>query len=301
MTKQKQSNIKLLIPALGFVLMLILPASAAASAKATKTTSSGSDTTSSENISQAVTQSYNAGSAVELGMIVQLEPKDPTTVEPLSPNDISDMLGIVVSPNAASVTLTPISSSEQQVFVATAGRYDVLVSNQDGPIVPGDLITISSLAGIGMEANANQTIVLGKAAGSFNGTTNVVSTEQLKDSQGGTVKVTLGEIPIDLDIAHNPLQSKETDYIPGFLARAATAVTNRPVSAARIYLGMLTLLVSAILTASLLYSGVRSGMQAIGRNPLSRKSIIRSLIQTVVAGLIIFVVGIFAVYLLLKL
>jgi len=50
-----------------------------------------------------------------------------------------------------------------------------------------------------------------------------------------------------------------------------------------------------------MYSGIRSGMIAVGRNPLSKKSIIRSLIQTVIAGLIIFLAGVFAVYLLLKL
>jgi hypothetical protein len=51
----------------------------------------------------------------------------------------------------------------------------------------------------------------------------------------------------------------------------------------------------------MLYSGIRSGMIAVGRNPLSKKSIMRSLIETVIAGLIVFAVGIFAVYLLLKL
>jgi hypothetical protein len=299
MSKQKRYTLKLLTMSITCCLLFTLPAAAATKKASTTTSTSGSST--SENISQAVTQSYNAGSSVEQGMIVQLESKNSNTVVPLSPLSISAMLGVVVPANDAAVTLTPQSSTAQQVFVATAGRYDVLVSNEDGPIAVGDPITISSLGGIGMNATVNQAIVLGKAASAFNGTSNVISSVNLKNSDGKTMKVSLGEIVVDLDIAHNPLQSKETDYVPGFLAKTATTVANKPVSAARIYLGVLTLLASAIVTGNLLYSGVRSGMQAIGRNPLSRKSIIRSLIQTVIAGLIIFVVGIFAVYLLLKL
>jgi hypothetical protein len=207
----------------------------------------------------------------------------------------------VVPSEDATITLTPASTTHQQVFVATAGRYDVLVSNQNGIIRSGDLITISSLSGVGMKADQDESLVLGKAAGSFNGVSNVVSTVSVKNHEGVTQKVAIGDIPVDLSIAHNPLTSKETDYVPSFLAQTATTVANRPVSAARIYLGILTLLVSAIVAGVLVYSGVRSGMQAIGRNPLSRKSIIRSLIQTVIAGLTIFIVGLVAVYLLLKL
>jgi hypothetical protein len=287
---------------ISFVLISVVsPVYAATTTKKTTTTTSSSASSGSVNISQAVTQSYDASSAVQLGMIVQLMPKDPSTVEPLTESTISSMLGVVVAPNDATVTLTPQTSTKQQVFVATAGRYDVLVSDQNGPIRIGDPITISALAGIGMKADSTESIVLGKAAGSFSGGTSSLSTVNLKNSQGSSSKIAIGEIPIDLDIAHNPLASKDTDYVPSFLSKAASTVASKPVSAARIYLGILTLFVSAVVTGNLLYSGVKNGMQAIGRNPLSKKSIIRSLIQTVIAGLIIFIVGVFAVYLLLKL
>ena len=78
-------------------------------------------------------------------------------------------------------------------------------------------------------------------------------------------------------------------------------MTDKKVSAARIYLGLAVLALTTVITGNLVYSGVRSGMISVGRNPLSKKSIIKSLIQTVIAGLIIFIVGVLAVYLLLKL
>lgn len=276
------------------LVVAVMPASAA-----TKPTAKS--TGGSEDITQAVTQSYNADASVQMGMMVKLKDKDPNSVEPLTADSVRSLLGVIVAPNDATVTLTPQNANQQQVYVATAGRYDVLVSNQNGVIHSGDLITISSVAGVGMRAGEDQSVVLGKAAGSFNGTSNVVGTLSVKDTQGKSHQVSLARIAVNLDIASNPLQSKATDYVPSFLAKAATTVSGRPVSAARIYLGIITLFAAALVTGNIMYSGVRSGMTAIGRNPLSRKSIIRSLIQTVIAGLIIFVVGVFAVYLLLKL
>lgn len=286
-------HLKQIVPLLAALgLLLLLPISVAAVAKTT---------TGNQDITQAVTQSYNADASVQLGMIVKLKGGDSSAVEPLSKGGIATMLGVTVAANDAALTLTPQDVKSQQVFVATYGRYTALVSTQNGPIKPGDYVTISSLAGIGMKAGAEQTVILGKAAGSFTGTSNVEGSVDVKDDKGHTAKVAIGRIPINLEIAHNPLAAKATDYVPSFLGKTAIAIAGKPVSAARIYLGTITLLVSAIVTGNLLYSGVKSGMAAIGRNPLSRQSIIRSLIQTVVAGLIIFVVGVFAVYLLLKL
>lgn len=273
---------------------------ASKTAASSKNTTAGAPTQ-TEDISQAVTQSYNADSSVQQGMIVQLKKSAASTVEPLTTVTITSMLGVVVAANDSTVTLTPQTATQQQVYVATSGRYNVLVSNQNGTIQAGSYITISSVSGVGMMADQNQAIVLGKAVSGFNGTSNVQGTITLKDSTGHNHQVAIGKISVDLAIAHNPLQSKATDYVPSFLSKAAVTIASKPVSAARIYLGVLTLLVAAVVTANMLYSGVRSGMLAIGRNPLSKKSIIRSLIQTVIAGLIIFVVGVLGVYLLLKL
>ncbi|QQS18685.1 hypothetical protein IPL68_01180 [Candidatus Saccharibacteria bacterium] len=61
------------------------------------------------------------------------------------------------------------------------------------------------------------------------------------------------------------------------------------------------MLVTIFMTGSLLYGGVRSSLVSIGRNPLAKKSILRGLIQVVILGLTVFVIGLIAIYLLLKL
>jgi hypothetical protein len=255
----------------------------------------------SPNISGAVTQSYNAGPSVLTGMIVELKPKDPTTVIPLNSNDIRNMLGVVVPLNDASIVLTPQSVSTQQVLVATANRHSLLVSNQNGPIKTGDYLTVSSLAGIGMEAGIDQTEIIGRAAADFTGSNNVIGSVPLKSSLGRTTNVNIGYIPVDVYLAPNPLSQKNANNLPGFLTKMANAFTNQSVSSFRVYLSAIMLLGTLVITGIIFYSGVRNSIVAIGRNPLAKKTIGRSMLQTIVIGLIIFVVGIFAVYLILNL
>lgn len=254
----------------------------------------------SSDISGAVTQSYNADPSVLTGMIVEFKPKDQTTVIPLTAKDIRNMLGVVVPTNGAAIVLTPQSARAGQILVAATGRNSLLVSNQDGPIKTGDYLAISSLAGIGMKANAQQVEVVGRAAADYNGTSNVIGRVTLKNSQGHTTTISIGHIPVDVRLAPNPLL-KNASNLPGFLTKAATSVANKPVSAPRIYLSALVLLATLFTTGSMFYSSIRSSIVAIGRNPLAKKAISRSLVQTITAALIIFIAGVFAVYLILNL
>jgi hypothetical protein len=304
MPEHKHQSQKLFVSGVILVLLGWGGSAVAATAKSAAKpagAASSSQGSSSDAISNTVTQSYNANSAVQPGMLVQLDPKDSKTVDPLAGNQVRGMLGVVVPDSDAAIVLSPQTATEQQVLVATSGRQQVLVSNQNGPIKVGDYVTISAVAGIAMEATDNQTQVLGKAASSFSGSSNVVGTIKLQDSLGADQSVAIGRIAVDINISHNPLFQKSVDYVPGFLAKISATVASKPVSAARIYISCGLLLMTAVITGNMLYSGVRNGMKAVGRNPLSKKSIIRSLIQTVIAGLIIFVAGVFAVYLLLKL
>jgi hypothetical protein len=290
---------RILLPVLA--VLLVVSAVSPVFAATSPSGKSAVATSTKEDISQAITQSYSADNALQLGLIVQLKDKSAGVVEPLKQANQDKMLGVVVAPDASAVTLTPETGTQQQVFVATSGHYDVLVSNQNGIIVPGDYITVSAVTGIGMKADENQSVILGKAVSGFTGTKNVISKVSLKDDLGHQSTVAIGRVTVNLNIVHNPLQQKATDFLPAFLAKATTTIAAKPVSAARVYLGMAILVVSGFVTANIVYSGIRSGMIAVGRNPLSKKSIIKSLIQSIIGGLIVFIAGIFAVYLLLKL
>lgn len=257
--------------------------------------------TSSTSNSGVVIQSYSASSSVLPGMLVALNPKVATTVIPLTMKNIGKMLGVVVPLSDTSLVLTPQPVTTQQVLVATSGSYNLLVSNEDGPIKTGDYLTASSVAGIAMKANTDEAEIVGRAAGNFQGNSNIIETVSLKNNAGGSTAVTIGHIPVNVYLASNPLFQKTPNNLPGFLSRAASTVADGPVSSVRVYISAVVLLIVLIVTATMFYSSVRNGIVAVGRNPLAKRAIGRSLLQTIIGALIIFIAGLLGVYLILKL
>ena len=74
------------------------------------------------------------------------------------------------------------------------------------------------------------------------------------------------------------------------LRRASELIAGKPVNPVRVYLSLVILAMAALISGSLIYSAVRSALIAIGRNPLSKKSIIRGLFQVVLIGLMVFLI-----------
>lgn len=251
-------------------------------------------------VAQNVTQGYKSDQPIQKGLIVALDSSDGSKVIPLTRTNAAAMLGVAVGSTDSPVSLSS-PSGEQQVFVATYGQYDVLVSTQNGAIKAGDYITISALTGVGMRADNTQELIIGKAVAPFDGKQNVESRYDLSVSSGQR-QVEIGRIRVDISVAHNPLYSTEqpTENVPKFLNDAVQLLTDRPVSAARIYASLAILVLTVFVAGGILYAGVRSGMVAIGRNPLAKHSILRNLIQVTIMSLIVFVIGLFAVYLLLR-
>jgi hypothetical protein len=249
---------------------------------------------------QNVPEGYQSDETLQKGMIVRLKKGDGTKVEAITQKEAADMLGVVVSLNDSPVALTR-PGVDQEVFVAITGRYDVLVSSQNGPIETGDYVTVSSLRGVGMKANSAQQLVVGKALKPFSGKNGDVEGRTVIKTNFGERNVALGRVPIEVTVAHNPLYEKQEESgVPDFLSKVAEVVTDRPVSALRIYAGLAILVISLFIAGGVLYAGIRSGMIAIGRNPLAKRSITKGIVQTALLSLIVFVIGIIAVYLLLR-
>lgn len=256
--------------------------------------------TSTDSASSGIAQSYGTDPTVRQGMIVGLNQRDTTKVEPLSSGNETDMFGVVISASAAPITLSG-GAATAQVYVATSGQYAVLVSNQNGAIRIGDYIAMSGLNGIGMKAQDSESTVLGKAVTSFSGNgTNGTSTATVHHG-ATTSTVVIGTVTVSIAVANNPNQGKGTGNLPGFLAIASSSIADKPVSAPRVYLSIAVLVLTAFIAGSLLYSGVRNGIVSIGRNPLAKRYILRSLLQVILVSLIVFIIGLFAVYLLLRL
>ena len=228
-------------------------------------------------------QGFSANSNLPTGEVVALTKSSNTTVEPAPAADSSRIYGVVVAPTSSPITL---EGSGKQVFVATSGSYPILVNTSQGIIKAGDYLSISTKDGVAAKASNSQTFVVGRALGSFG------------SLSGGSAQN--GQIAASLNITANPAYQKDTN-VPAPLRRVGFAVAGQAVSSARIYIAAGLFIVASAIALSLLWVGVRSGLISIGRNPLSRPAILAGLAQVVAVAGLVFLGGLFGVYLLLRL
>jgi hypothetical protein len=246
---------------------------------------------------QAAVQGYGGSSQLQPGMIVRLSSTNPKDVAALNYQDASKMLGVAVSANEAAITISQPNIS-QEIYVANSGVYNVLVSDQNGPINVGDYISISSLDGIGMKADSSDPVVLGQAMKNFNGSSNVLSNANLKGSNS-TQTVAIGLIPVNINIINNPL-ANHTQGIPAPINKIVHFVTNKSVSAIRVYLSLMIVLIGATITIATIYSGVKNGIVSLGRNPLAKSMIVKGMLRVIAIGILIFSLSLGGAYLLLR-
>ena len=277
-------------------------ASATGTGTKTPTTSKNSSATESTIPVQKASsvQGYASDKPLQDGTIVQLDPKTPTKVLAATNKNVQQMYGVVVDPHELSVSVSD-SSLKNEAYVATSGTYNVLVSNQTGTIKPGDYLTLSAVDGVAMNAADEQVTVFGRAAGGFDGKANTIGSLTLKDDTGGTKQVQFGLIPVAINIQRNPNIKSTKVNAPKWLEAVGQAVAQKPVSPFRIYLSMAITGLCIVVGLVTLYAGIRNAMIAIGRNPLSKKSIFRGLLEIILTSFLILIIGLFAVYLLLKL
>ena len=250
---------------------------------------------------QDITRTYNAEDQLQRGTIVGFREDEPEWVEPLRHETMLSMLGVVVPGNEAPITLSS-GDPDQEVFVASQGSFNVLVSDQGGPIRVGDYITISALAGVGMRADERQELIVGVALEQFDPSERIESSGSFTDSEGQERQVSMGRIRADVRVVANPLYvDAQRTGVPGFMSRVADIVTDEPVSALRLYTAFSVLLITMFVAGGILFSGTRKSMLSFGRNPLARHSIVRGLTQVVLISITVFIIGLVAVYLLLTL
>jgi hypothetical protein len=235
-----------------------------------------------------IAQGFTAKGNLSPGMVVALSKNTQDTVEAAPASDTSRIYGVVIDPSDAPLILN--RQSGDQAFVATAGSYPVLVSTERGVIKSGDYLSISATDGIAAEATYQQSAVLGQAAAGFDGKKGVITTI------GSSA---IGKITVNVNPHKNPLVRNDIS-IPPFLRKVGETLAGKPVSAIHIYLALGFLVAAVVIATALLTSGVRGAMIALGRNPLNKGSIMNSMFKVVIAAVMVFVIGLFGVYLLLR-
>lgn len=247
---------------------------------------------------QDFTQGYSSDETLLRGSVVGVVPDETNKVQAITADQEEQLLGVVVRSTDSALTVT---DDRTGVFVATSGRFEVLVSDVNGPINSGDHIAVSSIEGIGAKANRDAQFVLGAALQGidFTNSERILSQATVTGADGNPVTVNIARIIAEIDVGPNP-NRPANQQAPDSLIRFSEAVAGKPVSALKIYAGLAIILIASGISGSLLYSAVKSSIISIGRNPLSKRSVLTGLAQVVVVSTIIFVSGLVAVYLILK-
>ncbi len=235
----------------------------------------------------SLSQGYATTSTIPAGSLVALDSKSAGVVDTATLANIGRLFGVVVPPASASISLSGTGSG--QVQVGTTGSATVFVTNAAGNIHVGDYLTVSPIAGVAEEVGTDSTRVIGTAQADFSGTGSGVTTQSVTDATGHSRTVAVGQIPILINVSsYTSTAGKQPYVVPNWLQNLSNTLAGKAVSPIRIVIASLILLVALMCITVLLYSAVRNSIISIGRNPLSRSSVLRGLFEVVaIAGIIL--------------
>jgi hypothetical protein len=234
-------------------------------------------------------------SPIASGSLVSLDAKSSGSVVTANLTNVNRLFGVVVPPSSASLSLSGNGSG--QVQVATSGTAEVLVSTAGGAINVGDYITVSSVAGVGQKVGTDTTRVIGIAQSDFSGTGAGVTQTTVTDGSGNKTQVSIGQIPVMINLStYTSTAGKQSYVVPNWLQNLSNTVAGKAVSPIRVIMAGLILVAALASVTVLLYSAVRNSIISIGRNPLSRTSVLRGLLEVVGVAAIIMAVAAGAMY-----
>lgn len=239
----------------------------------------------------SISQGYSTKDDLSLGSIVSLEKNSSDHVTAAVASNADSILGVVINSDSSLLALT--NDTKEQVQIATSGTVPVIVSDINGEIHQGDHITASPLKGVGMKATANVRIV-GIAQGGMKNATK----QTYKDKSGKEHTVTLGEVPVTVNVAYF-FKEPEKTVVPTALQNVANALAGKTVSTLPIVLSAAVFLIMLIIVSSIIYSMIKSSIISIGRNPMSQAAVYRDLIQLSSLVIAILAVGLISIYFIL--
>lgn len=268
MRKLQHLRISLVSVGAGLLLVSLTPASA-----------------SSANLSH----SYHSIGTIPNGSIVSLDPKRSDYVQSANITTGQRLLGVAV---ARDDSLLAVDASEELIQVATTGTATTLVSNVAGPIAVGDQIAVSPFNGIGMKAGPGARVIgLAQTAMATSG--DAVTTQTVKDNSGVSKQITIGYVSINISPGTNGSGSSGASL--SGLQKFVRSLTGKTIPTSRIVISLIILIITVITLIALIYGSIYSTIISIGRNPLAKYAVFRSMgavlamagMTAVVAGILI--------------
>lgn len=163
------------------------------------------------------------------------------------------MYGVVVNNPAVYFHSSGLANSYP---VSSQGNAYVRVSTINGPIAKGDLVSSSSIVGVAQRAKESG-YVLGTALKSYS----VAN------------KNTIGLIPVEINIRYANVQTSSAVNLLANFKQAVTAPYLSPLNSLRYFLAVAIVILAFVIGFVSFGRVVRTGVEALGRNPLAGKTI----------------------------
>lgn len=245
----------------------------------------------------ALAQGYVAGEAsLQKGTVVKLRPDSSggqPVVEKAAYEDADKVIGVTVELTDGLATESPAGS---QVYVEQSGPAQAYVSDLNGTVKKGDLLTLSTLSGVLMRSSDQSVTTIGTALEDFPGQN--AQAVDVTDSSGATQKSQISLIGINVNILppSSVAVSRNTNNL---LDKLSNALVGREINGLRVLAALAIFATLLVIEGEIIYGTITTSISAIGRNPLARSLIGRESLKSVVTGLIVLIVGTAAISVLL--
>jgi hypothetical protein len=238
-----------------------------------------------------ISQSFSTSTKILAGMVVSLDTSNKQVV-PASISTTDTVVGIAASDGSS---LLEVKNTNGGVQVVTTGEADVLASDLHGAIRAGDKLTTTYMNGIAAKASIHDSVIgVAESDADFNDNANTTRSLSV-DSK--TVKVSFVKVAITIP----PQRGVPSNTANTALQQLADAVAGKQISIGRLIAAAAVIMFGFASVLAILYSSTHASILSIGRNPLARKVIQRSLVEVLLIGLAVVLLSQLAGFLILRL
>ena len=226
-----------------------------------------------------LSRSYQASESIKNGSLVSIDPKQADYVQLANTSNAERLVGVAL---ASDDSLLAVDAADGKIQVANSGTVDVLVSTLGGTIGVGDEIGVSPFSGVGMKATIGSRVI-GLAQTKFDNGSEGAIDQTVTDKNDKTSQVKVGYVRLSIAIS---TESNAGSTQLNSLQRVTHDLTGRTVSTLRIILSLVVAATSLLILITLIYAAIYGSIVSIGRNPLAKYAVFRTLTTVIVIALI---------------
>ncbi len=221
----------------------------------------------------ATSQGFIAKDSISEGALVSLSPSDYKTIEMASPSNRDNLLGVAIKQEQA---LVAFGDGKNQVQVVQTGQAPVQVSTANGDIKMNDYLSVSPISGVAMKGQTAGKVI-GVAQQDFSSASKDTKQVTISDNQGVKKTVAVGLIVAQVTVRDWAPNGQPNSPILNGLRSFLGSAVGKPVSNTQALFSIGIIVLAILAAGTILYSSISSSIHSIGRNPLSKGIIRRSL------------------------